>query len=82
MCEALISPFFADYGIPARESVVTQIYPDFYVQLIQQRMAPHFMSLMLEHRPDALDETNRPMPHWHFEAVTNYGSTIVDDVPV
>lgn len=76
------SPFFADWGIPARESVVTQIYPDFYVQLIQQRVAPHFMSLMLEHRPDATDETGRPMPHYHFEAITNYGSTIVDDVPV
>lgn len=76
------SPFFADWGVPARESVVMQIFPDFYVQLIQQRVAPHFMSLMLEHRPDAMDELGNPTPHYHFEAITNYGSTIVDDVPV
>ena len=76
------SPFFADWGIPARESVVTQIYPDYYVQLIQQRVAPHFMSLMVEHRPDEVDETGRPMPHWHFEAVTHYGAYLAVDVPV
>jgi hypothetical protein len=76
------SPFFADWGIPARESVVTQIYPDYYVALTQQRFAPHFMSLMLEKREDALDETGRPMPHYHFEAVTSYGAYLANDVPI
>jgi hypothetical protein len=76
------SPFFADWGIPAHESVVTQIYPDYYVALTQQRFASHFMSLLLEKRPDTRDETGRPSPTYHFEAVTNYGATLVDDVPV
>jgi hypothetical protein len=76
------SPFYADWGIPAQASVITQIYPDFYVQLTQQRFAPFFMSLFLQHLPDAVDETNRPMPHYHFEAVTHYGAYLADDVPI
>lgn len=39
------SPFYGDWGLPAHESVVTQIYPDYYVMLTQQRFAPYFMFL-------------------------------------
>ena len=76
------SPFYSDWGIPARDSVVTQIYPDYYVALTHQRFAARFMSLMLQKLEDTLDETGRPSPSYHFEAVTNYGATLVDDVPV
>lgn len=75
------SPFYADWGIPAEPSVVTQIYPDFYVQLTQQRFAPLFMSLLLQKLPDAVDERGAPAPYYHFEVVTTYGAYLAYDVP-
>lgn len=39
------SPFFGDWGIPAHQSVVQQIFPDYYVLLTQKRYAPYFMAL-------------------------------------
>ena len=75
------SPFFSDWGIPARESVITQIYPDFYVSLTQQRFAAHFMSLFLYKMEDAIDDTGRPAPHYRFEVVTNAGAFLASDVP-
>lgn len=41
------SPFFGDWGIPAQPSVLTQIAPDYYVTLTQQRFAPYFASLIV-----------------------------------
>jgi hypothetical protein len=76
------SPFYSDWGIPAHASVVTQIYPDFYVALTQQRFAPHFMSLFLYKVDDAFDDTGRPAPHYRFEAVTNAGAYLARAVPM
>lgn len=45
------SPFYGDWGIPAHESVVTQIYPDYYVTLTQQRYLSQFMSLVVVKQP-------------------------------
>lgn len=45
------SPFYADWGIPAKPSVVQQIFPDFYVSKTQQRFAPHFSSLSVKKIP-------------------------------
>lgn len=41
------SPFYADFGIPAEEAVIQQIFPDYYVALLQQRFAPYFASLSI-----------------------------------
>jgi hypothetical protein len=41
------SPFFGDWGIPAHQSVVQQVFPDYYVLLTQKRYAPYFMSLAI-----------------------------------
>jgi len=41
------SPFWANWGIPAQQSVVQQIFPDFYVSLIQQRYSAYFASLQI-----------------------------------
>jgi len=76
------SPFYADWGIPAEPSVVTQIYPDYYVQLTQQRFAPLFMSLFLQKMPDAVDERGAPSPYYSFECVTNYGAYLAYQVPI
>jgi hypothetical protein len=45
------SPFFANWGIPAHQSVVTQVFPDYYVMLTQQRYSPRFMSLIVNRQP-------------------------------
>lgn len=41
------SPFYAQYGIPAKQSVATQQAPDFYVARTQAQFAPYFASLII-----------------------------------
>lgn len=41
------SPFWANFGIPAHESVMQQIWPDFYVTFIQQYYSQFFTSLIV-----------------------------------
>ncbi len=41
------SPMFGNYGIPATQSVATQVAPDIYVALTQQLMAQNFASLLI-----------------------------------
>jgi len=50
------SPFFGDWGIPAHQAIVQQIFPDYYVLLTQKRYAPFFMTLGVVKRP-----TDTPM---------------------
>jgi hypothetical protein len=70
------SPFFANWGIPAHQSVVTQIYPDFYMVRIQQQFAPYFASLIMSPILDAVDEDLRPAPAYNISVLTNYGARI------
>jgi hypothetical protein len=42
------SPFYANYGIPAYPSVITQTYPDFYAAQTQTQFAPYFASLTIQ----------------------------------
>lgn len=42
------SPFYANYGIPAQQSVIQQVFPDFYAALAQQQFAPYFASLIIQ----------------------------------
>lgn len=41
------SPFYANYGIPAQQTIVTQVAPDYYVAQTQTQFAPYFASLLL-----------------------------------
>ena len=41
------SPFYANYGIPQIPTIMSQIYPDFYVNQIQKQYAPNFASLTI-----------------------------------
>lgn len=74
------SPFFGTYGIPAHPSVVTQIYPDFYMVRIQQQFAPFFASLVMTPTPIAQgaadSDDGRPVPAYNINVLTNYGSRI------
>jgi hypothetical protein len=76
------SPFWADWGIPGYASVVSQIPPDFYVTLTQQRLAPHFMTLTLQRMSDATDDTGRPTPYYALGVTTNWGAYLTDKIPI
>lgn len=51
------SPFYGDWGIPAEQSVMTQIAPDYYVSLTQQRFAPYFLFLGVTRVPTPITPT-------------------------
>lgn len=42
------SPFFANYGIPQVQTIVTQVFPDYYVMQTQSQFAPLFASLVIQ----------------------------------
>jgi hypothetical protein len=67
------SPFFGNWGIPAEQSVLQQIVPDYYVNRIQQQFAPYFASLIIV-REDVVEPPNqRPVPTWRVSVVTQQG---------
>jgi hypothetical protein len=78
------SPFFAQYGIPAHESVVTQIFPDFYLAFTQQQYAGYFASLLLISNPVpqgsadsfAAGQDGAPAPRYYISVLTNTGARI------
>ncbi|QBY43967.1 hypothetical protein QE197_10870 [Arsenophonus nasoniae] len=51
------SPFYINYGIPAQQSIVTQIYPDYYVNQVQRQFAPYFASLTINKVDNTLNPT-------------------------
>ncbi|TGC25821.1 hypothetical protein [Escherichia sp. E1130] len=51
------SPFYAQYGIPAQQSIVQQVYPDFYVNMVQQQFAGYFASLAISKVDGAANPT-------------------------
>jgi hypothetical protein len=69
------SPFFADVGIPAQKSVVTQIFPDYYVALMQSRYAQYFTSLTIAKVPQPIT-ANPANPSYEINIVTNRGLVI------
>lgn len=63
------SPFFANYGIPAKQSVLTQVFPDFYVSRTQQQFAQYFASLIVYKK-------QLPSPEYVINITTNSGEKI------
>jgi hypothetical protein len=69
------SPFYANWGIPAKQSVLQQIAPDFFVGLTQQNFAPYFAALIIA-------KANDPTPTYNISAITHQGATLIQQVPV
>jgi hypothetical protein len=69
------SPFFANYGIPAHQSVIQQVAPDFNVALTQQLFASYFASLSIIKR-------SLPTPTYDVRIVTHQGVVINETIPV
>lgn len=70
------SPFWGNYGIPARASVRQQLPPDYNVALTQRFFAPCFASLIISKRP----ETFPPQPTYDVNIVRRAGSTMQTSV--
>ena len=51
------SPYYANYGIPAHTSVMTQIPPDLAVNRTQTQYAPYFASLTIIRQQNATQPT-------------------------
>ena len=75
LCQCLLlnlneSPFWANSGIPAQQSVLQQMYPDFYVNRTQQLYAPFFASLQI------VQPTTQPPapPVYNITALLNSGT--------
>ena len=41
------SPFYANFGLPAKQSVIQQIAPDFYVAQTQSQFSQYFAALIV-----------------------------------
>ena len=63
------SPFYANYGIPARESVQQQVAPDYYVYYIQQKYSKFFANLLV-------DKVANYPPTYNISVLTHMGVRI------
>lgn len=63
------SPFYANSGIPAHQSVVTQVQPDFYVTRTQKAYAQFFASLIIA-------KTSASPPTYRVNILTHAGVPI------
>ena len=63
------SPFYAQYGIPAKVSVMQQVFPDFYIWQLQRQFSPYFASLIVAKIPSSV-------PTYRINVVTNNGTQL------
>lgn len=74
------SPFWGNYGLPAKPSLVTQVYPDYNVQFTQQQFAQYFTSLIIYRQTVTIKK--RPSPVYTVNVVTKYGAKRIIQVAV
>lgn len=64
------SPFYANYGIPQYQTIVSQTLPDYYVIQMQTKFAPYFASLSIVRVP------NSSPPTYNISAVCHSGAIL------
>lgn len=64
------SPFYANTGIPQYQTIITQVFPDFYASAIQQQYAQYFASLAIVRVPGSSP------PQYNVTAVTKSGAIL------
>jgi len=67
------SPFWGNYGIPAQQAIVQQVFPNFYVERTQQQFSQYFASLIISN-DTAANVEGQPVPAYNVFVVTNYGA--------
>jgi hypothetical protein len=68
------SPVFGNYGIPAQQSVVTQVLPDYYANQTQQQFSQYFLSLLVTR------QASNP-PTYAVSALAAPGASLLSPVP-
>lgn len=76
------SPFWGDRGIPAKPSVVTQVAPDYYTMLMQQRYAPYFLAITIVREPNKYAGRGMYRPEYRINITTHYGVQLNFSIPV
>lgn len=69
------SPFYANYGIPAQQSVIQQIFPDYYVNLTQTQFSGNFASLIVA-------KVDGREPVYNINVTTHQGVTMAASIPL
>jgi hypothetical protein len=74
------SPFWGNYGLPAHQSIMQQVMPDYYILQAQRFYSSFFASLIVYKEPkipdpllDNLQNVNVPAPVYRFSVITNLG---------
>lgn len=65
------SHFWADWGLPVTQNIVTQIWPDYYVNLTQNRFSDYFASLRITHDSTSTEDN----PVYQVAAIFPDGTT-------
>lgn len=68
------SPFYANYGIPQTQTIVSQVFPDYYAMITQMQFAPYFASLTISRRQGNND------PVYDVTAVTHSGAILQKEI--
>lgn len=81
LCQVLLlnlgeSPFYANYGLPAKPSVVQQVQPDYYMAVTQAQFAKRFASLIISKDQTAAN------PTYNVSVTTNQGVKLAASVPI
>jgi hypothetical protein len=71
-------PFFGSFGIPAQQSVLQQIQPDFYMNRTAQYFQQFFAALLLSKQPQL---PNDPTPVYMINVTTQSGATLTGPIP-
>ncbi|MBW8067060.1 MAG: hypothetical protein GJU73_06385 [Ferrovum sp.] len=69
------SPFFANLGLPQQQTIITQVYPDYYVQIIQDYYSQFFAALSITRVPNSFT------PTYKASILTHAGSIIEAEIP-
>ena len=69
------SPIFGNWGIPSQQSAITQVFPDYYVMIVQQQFSQHFLSLIISKLPAT-------EPEYNINVTANPGALLSSPVPI
>lgn len=76
------SPFYGNYGIPAKPSVVQQVVPDYYMLQTQQQFQGYFASLQISKADIVQAQGQAPVPTYTANLTTNFGVKMALNIPV
>lgn len=84
LCQVLLgnlneSPFYGNYGLPAEQSILTQIYPDFYIAMTQRQFSQYFAALVISRQPRAPNSRDLV---YNVAATTQQGVALNRSMPI